>query len=204
MFVTGCGGDIDPGPKGAMSIAEQNGAAMLSSLEEILSKGAFRPVSGPVDSKLTRLELPLEKLDPEALQKMSESKKPADQKLARDLQLQREKGPATSISYPIQVWTFGGDLHLVALAGETCVEYSLRLKKELGARRVWPIGYANEVMCYIPSERVLRENGYESGWNLAWGRGVAAFQMAGSGWATRFATGLEDRIVAAVHQLVED
>jgi hypothetical protein len=204
MFVTGCGADIDPGPKGALAVAEQNGAAMLSSLEEVLKKGTFTPVSGPLTSKLTRLELPLEKFDPEALQKMSESKKPADQKQASALQLQRQQGFATSIGYPIQVWKFGGDLTMVALAGETCVEYALRLKKELGAERVWPIGYANEVMCYIPSERVLKENGYESGWNLAWGRGVAAFQMSGSGWATPFALGLEDRIVTAVHQLVKD
>ena len=66
------------------------------------------------------------------------------------------------------------------------------------------VGYANEVMCYIPSERVLKENGYESGWSLAWGRGVAAYQMSGSGWATPFALGLEDRIVEAVHRLVKD
>jgi hypothetical protein len=205
MFVTGCGADIDPGPKGALAVAEQNGAAMLASVEDVLRRGTFRPVSGPIRSKLTRLDLPLETLDPEAVKKLAASPKAADQKFAHEVERQRVAGPLhTSISYPIQVWQFGRDLTLVALAGETCVEYALRLKRELGADRVWPIGYANEVMCYIPSERVLKENGYESGWSLAWGRGVAAFQMSGSGWVTPFALGLEDRIISAVHQLAKD
>jgi hypothetical protein len=205
MFVTGCGADIDPGPKGALSMAEQNGDAMRSSLEEVLKTGRFTPVSGPLVTKLTRLDLPLERLDSGALEKMAASSKPADQKRAGELRTEQEQGTlATSISYPIQIWTFGRDVTLVALAGETCVEYALRLKKEFGAERIWPIGYANEVMCYIPSERVLKENGYESGWSLAWGRGVAAYQMSGSGWPTPFALGLEDRILAAVHRLVKD
>jgi hypothetical protein len=37
----------------------------------------------------------------------------------------------TAVPYPIQAWHFG-DTTLVALGGETCVEYALRLKKELG------------------------------------------------------------------------
>ena len=109
------------------------------------------------------------------------------------------------VPYPIVTWRFGTGPTIVALAGETCVEYSLRLKRELGgADRVWPVGYANEVMCYIPSERVLKENGYESGWSLAWGRRVAAFQMSGSGWNAPFALGLEDRIVSTVHEMLKD
>jgi hypothetical protein len=205
MYVTGCGGDIDPGPKGALSQAEQNGEAMLRSLEAVLETDSFERISGPIQSKMNRLELPLEKLDPKALQKMAASPRLADQKLAESIQRNLQGAPPPAgISYPIQVWKFGRQLTLVALAGETCVEYALRLKKELGRERLWPIGYANEVMCYIPSERILKENGYESGWSLSWGRGVAAFQMAGSGWPTPFAPGLENRIIAAVHQLVKD
>jgi hypothetical protein len=40
------------------------------------------------------------------------------------------------------------------------VDYALRLKRELGAN-LWVAGYANDVMAYIPSARVLREGGYE-------------------------------------------
>lgn len=206
MFVTGCGGDIDPAGKGAIGEAEKNGASMLSTLETILKSGSFRPVSGPIRAGLRRITLPQERLDDAAVSRMLANGKPTEKKYAEDLQLRRLKGPIRDegVSYPIVTWKFGSGPAIVALAGETCVEYALRLKRELGADQVWPVGYANEVMCYIPSERVLRENGYESGWNLAWGRGVAAFQMSGSGWDTPFALGLEDRIISTVHQMLKD
>ena len=202
MFVTGCGGDIDPGPKGPISDAEKNGASMAASLQAVLEGGSFTPVTGPIRARLRRIELPLEKLDESAVAKMAELGKPAEKRLAQDVR--EGKLQAGPVSYPIVTWSFGRDFTMVALAGETCVGYALRLKKELGADRAWPVGYANEVMCYIPSERVLRENGYESGWSLAWGRGIATSQMSGSGWATPFALGLEERIISAVHQLLKD
>lgn len=202
MFMTGCGGDIDPGPKGPISDAEKNGASMVAALQAVLDGKSFTPVSGPIRAKGRRIDLPLEKFDLDCVAKMAESKKPADQKLAEDLKSRKLRGGP--ISYPIVTWSFGRGPTIIALAGETCVEYALRLKRELGADKVWPVGYANEVMCYIPSERVLGENGYESGWAIAWGRGAAAYQMAGSGWETPFATGLEDRIVGAVHELLKE
>src|ERR687897_639931 len=64
---------------------------------------------------------------------------------------------------PVQVWTFGPDLTLVALGGEVVVDYALRLARELPGRRVWVAGYSNDVFGYVPSRRVLREGGYEGG-----------------------------------------
>ncbi|MDP7011417.1 MAG: hypothetical protein QF685_08555 [Verrucomicrobiota bacterium] len=53
------------------------------------------------------------------------------------------------------------------MGGEVGVDYSLRLKRELGKNRaVWIAGYSNDVMDYIPSLRVLREGGYEDGGNM--------------------------------------
>ena len=206
MFVTGCGADIDPAARGPLGDAEKNGASMVASIEAVLKGGSFKPVSGPIQARGKRLSLPLEKLDPEAVQKMAEKGRPAEKKFAEDLLRRRQAGPVrdSHVEFPIVAWRFGAGPTIVGLGGETCVEYALRLKKELGADRVWPVGYANEVMCYIPSERVLRENGYESGWSLAWGRGVATSQMSGSGWDTPFALGIEDRIVSSVHDLLKD
>jgi hypothetical protein len=52
--------------------------------------------------------------------------------------------------------------------------------------------YANDVMAYIPSERVLQEGGYE-----------ADSSMIFYGQPTRWAPGLEGIIVAKVHELVD-
>jgi hypothetical protein len=202
MFVTGCGADIDPAAKGAIVEAENNGFSMAEAIHSVLKTGKFAPVAGPIRAQARRIDLPLETLDEAVVAKMAETGKPAEKKLAADLQQKKLRGGP--VPFPILTWRFGSGPTIVALAGETCVEYSLRLKRELGADRIWPVGYANEVMCYIPSERVLRENGYESGWSLAWGRGVAAYQMSASGWHTPFALGLEDRIVTAVHDMLKD
>jgi hypothetical protein len=108
------------------------------------------------------------------------------------------------VPLPIQVWWFGEDLTLVALAGEVGVDYALRLKRDFGADRVWPVAYANEVPCYIPSERVLREGGYEAGWDLDQGPGVpgATGNILFYGWAAPLAPGVEDRILTTVHSLL--
>ena len=48
----------------------------------------------------------------------------------------------------------------IALGGEVVVDYDLRFKGRYGAD-VWVTSYANDVMAYIPSVRVLHEGGYE-------------------------------------------
>ena len=52
---------------------------------------------------------------------------------------------------------------MVFLAGEVCADYSLRLKQELDAERIWIHGYSNDFGCYVPSERLLKEGGYGGG-----------------------------------------
>jgi len=66
--------------------------------------------------------------------------------------------------YPVQVLRLGNDVTLVALASEVVVDYSLRLKRELGRApaMVWVAGYSNGYYGYIPGERVLAEGGYEA------------------------------------------
>ena len=68
---------------------------------------------------------------------------------------------------PVQVIHFGNRLTMVTIGGEVVVDYSLRLKRELGKNHsVWVAGYSNDVMGYIPSLCVLNEGGYEGGGNM--------------------------------------
>jgi len=71
------------------------------------------------------------------------------------------------------------------------VDYALRLKRELGADRVWINAYANHVPCYIPSTRILAEGGYE-----------AEDAMDYYGLPARLTPDVEDRIVGAVHRVL--
>jgi neutral ceramidase len=101
-------------------------------------------------------------------------------------------GITMTYSYPVQVWTLGNKLRWVALGGEVVVDYSLRLKQELGIDSTWVTGYANDVMGYIPSERVLFEGGYEGG-------GAMLYYQKPSPWSP----GLEDQIIQQVHELAQ-
>ena len=88
---------------------------------------------------------------------------------------------------------FGGSLSLIALSGETVVDYALRLRREFADTSIWGAGYCNEVFAYVPSERVLAEGGYEGGGAMKY------FGIHGP-----FRPGLEDRIVQRVHALMKE
>jgi hypothetical protein len=58
---------------------------------------------------------------------------------------------------------------------------------------VWITAYANDVMAYIPSERVLKEGGYEGDTSMiAYGR------------PAKWAPGLEEKIVSTTKKLVRE
>ena len=90
----------------------------------------------------------------------------------------------------MQVWRLGDDLTWIFLGGEVVVDYSLRLKAELGPGKTWVASYANDVMAYIPSRRVLGEGGYEGG--------DARFPYGNpAAWDSK----VEEQIVSKVHEL---
>src|SRR5205823_9948672 len=98
--------------------------------------------------------------------------------------LDRGEKLQAEVPYAVQTWAFGDSLAMVFLPGEVVVDYSSRLKRELDGRRLWINAYANDAPCYIPSERVLKEGGYEGGGAMVY------YDVPGP-----FKPGLEQRIV---------
>jgi hypothetical protein len=94
--------------------------------------------------------------------------------------------------YPVQVWQLGDEVQFVVLGGEVVVDFALRLKSELKGKATWVAGYANDVMAYIASRRVLKEGGYEG-----------ATAMVYYGLPTAWAPESEDLIVQEVHRQVD-
>src|SRR6185437_2131684 len=96
---------------------------------------------------------------------------------------------------PVQVVRFGDALTLVALPGETVVDYSLRLKRDLaGAAAVWIAGYSNDVFAYVPSKRVLLEGGYEASRAMSYSTNPVL--------PAPFDPTVEQRLAGKVHELV--
>jgi hypothetical protein len=191
LFVMGCGGDQNPYPRGNIDWAITHGKSLASAVEAVILPQAT-PIGGPLKSELKEVELAFEPVKREELLARSDSKDQFEQRRAKHLlrDIEQHGRVRESYSYPVQVIQFGNDLTLVALGGEVVVDYSLRLKKELGPGPVWVAGYSNDVMAYIPSERVLKEGGYEGGEAMRY-----------SNLPNVWKPGIEDHIVSTVHEL---
>ncbi len=188
----GCGADANPRPRPGLDFARQHGAEIGDSVNLLLTT-QLTALHGELTCRTKRIELPFDTPPTRAefearANGTNYMRYHAQLNLAR---LDRGEPLPTKLPYMVQTWTFGDDLAMVFLAGEVVVDYSLRLKKEFDATRLWPNAYANDVPCYIPSERVLREGGYESDSSMIYYDKPA-----------RFAPGVENLIVAAVHELL--
>jgi putative membrane-bound dehydrogenase-like protein len=187
-----CGADSNPnsGVTGDKTeVAQRQGMEIAAEVRRLL-KGYLAPVSGPITTKSQAIELPLADLPSKADWEERAKRQDAVGYHAR-VQLERlARGEAlkSRIDYPVMTWAFGDSLAMIFLPGEVVVDYSLRLKKELDARRLWVNAYANDAPCYIPSERVLKEGGYEGGAAMVY------YDVPGP-----FKPGLEQKIIDVVH-----
>ncbi len=164
VYLTGCGADINPSPRGRLAHAKQHGLELAGAVSGVLSR-PMRPVGGTFRRTSARLALPL--AAPPTKEKLVEDSKAKDihvQSRARKWLGMAEAGkplPA-AVECPVAAVRFGSDLTFLFIAGEVVVDYSLRLKREFAAENPWLVGYAFEVPCYIPSARILKEGGYEA------------------------------------------
>jgi len=195
MVCIGCGGDANPEPRGEMEMTAEHGRAVADEVKRLL-RGPLVPVEPKLTARLEYIRLPFGNLPTlEELRERVKSTKPGQRTgdYARDLLGRLERGeplPAV-LEYPLAVWAFGDDLAMVFLAGEVVVDYALRLKRELDGSRLWVTAYANDVPCYIASERLIREGGYE-----------VDSSMISYGQPTRLDPAAEDRLISAVRTMV--
>lgn len=193
MTAIGCGGDQNPYPRREMRYVTEHGVGLAKEVVRLINL-PMQSVAGPVACANRQIELPFDTLpDRAAWQKMTEDKTAAIALRAKHFLGLMDAGkpiPA-SLPYTVQVWSFDNDLLTINLPGEVVVDYSLRFKKQFGAGRTWVNAYTNDVPCYIPSQRVWEEGGYE-----------AAGAMPYYGRPARFASGIEGIIAGAVGELV--
>jgi hypothetical protein len=164
LFVALCGGDANPNPRGTVDLAGQHGKALATEVSRVAG-GDLKPVRGPVRVAFLTTDLQFAPHTRETFEERLNDPNPARARHARlMLKAYEERRPVRRVAYPVQAVRFGKGLTLVALGGEVVVDYALRAKREFGAAKEPLIvaGYSNDVMCYIPSLRVLKEGGYEA------------------------------------------
>ena len=192
LISIGCGADANPSPRGSVDNARQHGEEIAAEVKNLLGR-TFTPLKGAIDCRSKGIQLPFQKHFTRA--EWEERAKQsgivgyhAKKNIAR---LDRGEELPTTLPYRVHTWNFGDDLAMVFLAGEVVVDYSLRLKKEFDAARLWISAYANDVPCYIPSPRILQEGGYEA---------------EGSLWyydrPARLAPASEELIIKTIHELL--
>jgi hypothetical protein len=190
MFWAGCGGDQNPLPRRTVEAAHEYGRQLADSVESVLD-GVMPSIPPSLTAAYQEIDLPLAAIPSrEEIAQQTQSEDPFIASRAKLLLSQSEHDTLpTSYPYPVQTWRLGGEVQWTFLGGEVVVDYALRLKQELDGRRTWCTAYANDVMAYIPSRRVLAEGGYEG-----------ASSMVYYGLPTVWAPELEDAIVAEVQR----
>ena len=168
IFLTGMGADSDPAPRGALLDARRHGLELAGAVIGVLDR-PMRPVRGAFKLAYDEVALPL--ATPPTREQLEQDARSADAYVKRRadayLNLLNAGQPLPgSLQLPVAALRLGDDLTFVLMAGEVVVDYSRRLKRTLAADHPWPIGYAYEVPCYIPSARVIKEGGYEAEYSL--------------------------------------
>ena len=197
MFVMGCGGDQNPQPRhGPMGLeyAKRHGRELADAVKKAL-EGNSRELHGPlrVAYDVTTLDLEplpsIERLRADAGSGSEHARRKAKYLLSI-LDGGQEIQPRQPC--PLHAASFGGDLLMIFISGETVVDYALACKQKFSGRFVWVAGYCDDVFAYLPSRRVALEGGYE-------GRTGIVHQLT----PTPFLPNVEQRVMQKIATLVD-
>ncbi len=169
LISLGTAGDANPAPRGTINDVQQHGKEIADNVDKLLT-AQFQSLSSPPSGRMEWIKLPFQELYP-VPELIRLSKENTVQGYEARLTLERlirgEVIPS-ALDYPIQIWNFDNKMAMVNMAGEVVVDYSFFIKEKYGAERLWTNAYANDVPCYIPSKRILKEGGYEAEGNMYW------------------------------------
>jgi neutral ceramidase len=199
MFVTGCAGDADPHPFGTLDMAKAHGEELGAAVKFVLDHPAWMtPVGGSLRTGYAETTLHFAgPTDRGSYEKLLGDPNAGRRRHARRMIEAIDAGKSIRKDYPhysVQAVGLGDRLTIVALSGEVVVDYAIRLQGELGGegRPLWVAAYANDIIGYIPSVRILREGGYE---------GVESY--FGSDWPAPFSEDVESIVVEAARGVVK-
>ncbi len=195
MFMSGCGADANPSPRGSMEIARRHGHTLGSEVLRVLAT-PLKPIRGDLVTTYREVALPLQSLTRPQLETRA-TLPSAEAVMARHM-LAVETLP-TTYRAPFAVWQFGSDLTLIALPAEPVADYVSLVRETLGRDDLWVAGFNNDCFGYLPTAQVVREGGHEAiGITLwIWGRDLQS--KAGF-----FAPEVEEVVLGTVRELAEE
>jgi len=166
MFVLGCAGDQNPNPRGTIALAEQHGKSLADAVLQTMSL-PLTSVHPTIGTAFTTVDLDFKPVDIKVYEKdLLGSNKFLQRRAKLMLEAYNKGWKTNSYPYSVQAIRFGKEFTMLAMSGEVVIDYDLRAKKTYPKEPLFVAGYSNEVMCYIPSKRVLQEGGYEAESNM--------------------------------------
>jgi hypothetical protein len=193
MFVNTCGGDQNPLPRRSVDLCQRYGHMLAAGVEEALNQ-PLAPVSSGLKTAFELIDLPyLAVMTREDLHSFLQDTNAIKARWAARMLQKLDEGTKfeSAYPYPLHAWRLGRELLWIGMGAETVVDYALRFKKEYEPG-TWVLGYADDMIAYIPSRRVWEEGGYEGG-TFLYEYGRPALRWSGE---------IEDRIAAGVGKLV--
>jgi neutral ceramidase len=196
LFITGCGADQNPEPRGSIELSKQYGREIADAVQRVMTNDAIE-LTGPIRTAMEHVPLALKPMPREKIDTMlAAADDPPKQVKARFLldQINRGEPLITSYAGAFQAIGIGDQLLMIAMSGEPVVDWSHKFKREFAgvvAPFVWVAGYCNDMYGYIPTHRIQEEGGYEGGRANLWS------------WVPApFTDDLEDRVTNGVRRLV--
>lgn len=202
MFFIGCGADQNALPRRRLELAERYGNMLAAAVEEALLAPP-RTLAPELQTAMEMVTLNLGPAPTEAeLEKLTADKAPMVQRWATRLLADLKSGKAFIRTYPLplQAWQLGGQQILITLGGEPVVDWALKFKQEFGPQ-TWVAGYCNDVMNYLPSLRVLKEDMpplAQSRWGYEGAQATMVYGLP----AWRWAEDVEDLVSAGARRAV--
>lgn len=203
MFFMGCGGDQNPLPRRQLELAQRYGQMLASAVEEVLLAPP-QTLSPKLVTKMEMIPLHLGAVPTEAeLEEMKAGTVATNKRWATRLLEEKKAGKKLIREYPfpLQAWKLGDEQLFLTMGGEPVIDYTLKFKKEFGLY-TWVAGYCNDVMTYIPSLRVLREDIpplAEKRWGYEGHQAMLVYGLPSERWAED----VEDRITEGARRLVK-
>lgn len=198
MCTIGCGADINPlrtreTYEASLALAKSAGKE-IAEIVLNLKPDDFSPINCTFTSAFDYAILHHEPVSKDEFKQMLSSSNGYERQMADHFLREIEAGREIDFTYPnpIHAWRFGDQLTMVFMGGETVIDYTLRLKKELKNEKLWISAYCDDVFAYVASERVRKEGGYEADRSMV-------YYMRPSPWVS----GTEDVVINKVHELIK-
>jgi hypothetical protein len=162
MFISGCGADANPHPRGTMEQAKIHGRVLGAEVCRVIER-PLNVVVGPLATEYAKIDLPLKMLSHAEIKSYT-TLPSTEASMAKQMLKVLARGEKLPIAYPapLAVWQFGDGLTLVALPAEPVADYVTLLGEALGPEKLWITGYNNDCFGYLPSTRIVKEGGHEA------------------------------------------